>query len=242
MAYPPGLEPIETASVDELQALQRDRLRSSLRRAYEHVPHYRAAFDAAGVHPEDVRDLTDLRHLPFTTKAHLRDSYPFGMLAVPREQLARVHASSGTTGRPTVVGYTAADLDTWASLMARSIRAAGGRPGRPAPQRLRLRPVHRRPRRARRRGAARLHGRPGLRRHDRAPGAADRRPRAADHHGHPVVPARDRGRDGPPGHRPAVHRPGGRDPRRRAVDRPDAPGDRGACSASTRSTSTGSPR
>ncbi len=129
MAYPPGLEPIETASVDELQALQRERLRSSLRRAYEHVAHYRAAFDAAGVHPEDVRDLSDLRHLPFTTKAHLRDGYPFGMLAVPRDRVARVHASSGTTGRSTVVGYTAADLDTWASLMARSIRAAGGRPG-----------------------------------------------------------------------------------------------------------------
>lgn len=129
MAHPRGLEPIETASRDELQALQLRRLRSTLQHAYDHVAHYRAAFDASGVHPGDVRDLADLRHLPFTTKAHLREAYPFGMLAVPRDQLARVHASSGTTGRPTVVGYTAEDLDTWASLMARSIRAAGGRPG-----------------------------------------------------------------------------------------------------------------
>src|SRR4051794_640367 len=129
MAYSAQLEPIETASVDELRVLQLDRLRSSLRHAYEHVPHYRAQLDAVGVHPEDVRDLTDLRHLPFTTKADLRDNYPFGMFAVPRERVARIHASSGTTGRPTVVGYTHGDLDTWAQLMARSIRAAGGRPG-----------------------------------------------------------------------------------------------------------------
>ncbi|HEX5561667.1 MAG TPA: phenylacetate--CoA ligase PaaK [Nocardioidaceae bacterium] len=125
----PGLEPIETASVDELRALQLTRLGETLRRAYEHVPHYRAAFDAAGVRPEDVRDLSDLASLPFTSKADLRANYPFGMFAVPREQVARIHASSGTTGRPTVVGYTAEDLDTWATVMARSIRAAGGRPG-----------------------------------------------------------------------------------------------------------------
>ncbi len=113
----------------ELEALQLQRLRESLTRAYEKVPHYRAAFDEAGLRPHDVRDLGDLGHLPFTTKADLRDNYPFGMFAVPREQVSRVHASSGTTGRPTVVGYTAADLDTWAEVMARSIRAAGGRPG-----------------------------------------------------------------------------------------------------------------
>jgi len=127
---PPGeLEPIETASVDELRALQLERLRWSLRHAYDNVPYYRKMFDVAAVHPDDLADLADLAKFPFTTKASLRDNYPFGMFAVPREQVARVHASSGTTGRPTVVGYTAADIDTWASVMARSIRAAGGRPG-----------------------------------------------------------------------------------------------------------------
>ena len=123
------LDPIETASVDELRGLQLERLRWSLRHAHEHVPHYRAAWDAAGVHPDDVTSLADLASLPFTTKADLRDQYPFGMLAVPREQVARLHASSGTTGKPTVVGYTRGDLDVWAQVMARSIRAAGGRAG-----------------------------------------------------------------------------------------------------------------
>ncbi|MFL6163231.1 MAG: phenylacetate--CoA ligase PaaK [Jatrophihabitantaceae bacterium] len=124
-----GLEAIETASRDELAALQLDRLRWSLRHAYQNVPHYRAAFDAAGVHPEELRELADLARFPFTSKADLRDNYPFGMFAVPRTEVARIHASSGTTGRPTVVGYTAADVDTWAQLMARSLRAAGVRPG-----------------------------------------------------------------------------------------------------------------
>jgi len=123
------LEPIETASVDELRALQAERLRWSIRHAYEHVPHYRASFDAAGVHPDDVTTLEDLAKLPFTTKADLRENYPFGMFAVPRDQVVRVHASSGTTGRPTVVGYTREDLDVWATVVARSIRAAGGRAG-----------------------------------------------------------------------------------------------------------------
>src|SRR6185437_12306906 len=123
------LEPIETASVDELRALQLERLRWSLRHAYDNVPYYRQMFDVAAVHPDDLKDLSDLAKFPFTSKASLRDNYPFGMFAVPREQVVRVHASSGTTGRPTVVGYTAADVDTWASVMARSIRAAGGRPG-----------------------------------------------------------------------------------------------------------------
>jgi phenylacetate-CoA ligase len=126
---PGDLEAIETASVDELRALQLARLRWSLRHAHDHVPHYRAAFAAAGVHPDDVQELSDLARLPFTTKADLRENYPFGMFAVPREQVVRVHASSGTTGRPTVVGYTRDDLDTWAAVMARSIRAAGGRAG-----------------------------------------------------------------------------------------------------------------
>ncbi|MBO1767558.1 phenylacetate--CoA ligase PaaK [Allobranchiibius sp. GilTou38] len=123
------LDPIERAGVDELRALQLNRLQWSVRHAYDNVPHYRAAFEAAGAHPDDVRDLSDLARLPFTTKADLRDNYPFGMFAVPREQVSRVHASSGTTGRPTVVGYTAEDIATWSGLMARSIRAGGGRPG-----------------------------------------------------------------------------------------------------------------
>ena len=126
---PEDLEPIERASADELRALQLERLRWSLRHAYDEVPAYRALFDEHGVHPGDLRDLDDLAAFPFTDKAMLRAHYPYGMFAVPRERIARVHASSGTTGRPTVVGYTAADLRTWARLMARSIRASGGRPG-----------------------------------------------------------------------------------------------------------------
>src|SRR6201996_6823049 len=122
-------EPIEHASLDELRALQLDRLKWSLRHAYANVPHYRSAFDAAGVHPDAVRDLADLTKLPLTSKETLRRNFPFGMFAVPRERVVRVHASSGTTGQPTVVGYTAGDIDTWAAVMARSIRAAGGRPG-----------------------------------------------------------------------------------------------------------------
>ena len=123
------LEPIETASRDQIEAVQLERLQATLQRAYEQVPHYRAAFDAQGVRPEDCRSLADLASFPFLVKKDLRDTYPFGLLAVPRERLARIHASSGTTGKPTVVGYTAADIDHWANLVARSIRAAGGRPG-----------------------------------------------------------------------------------------------------------------
>ncbi|MEU4426829.1 phenylacetate--CoA ligase PaaK [Actinoplanes sp. NPDC024001] len=123
------LDPIETASVDELRGLQLQRLQWTLRHAYENVPFYRRRFDAAGVHPDDCRSLDDLARFPCTTKQDLRENYPFGMFAVPRERIARIHASSGTTGRPTVVGYTKNDLDTWADVMARSIRAAGGRPG-----------------------------------------------------------------------------------------------------------------
>jgi phenylacetate-CoA ligase len=126
---PGDLEPIETASRDELQALQLKRLQWTLRHAYDHVPHYHAAFEAAGLHPNELKSLTDLARLPFTTKKELRDHYPFGMFAVPREEVARIHASSGTTGKPTVVGYTRNDIDVWATVMARSIRAAGGRPG-----------------------------------------------------------------------------------------------------------------
>ena len=122
-------DPIELASRDEVQALQRERMAWSLKHAYENVPHYREAFDEAGVHPSDFRDLSDLAKFPFTTKAVFRDTYPFGLLAVPQDRIARLHGSSGTTGKPIVVAYTKADLDMWASVMARSIFAAGGRPG-----------------------------------------------------------------------------------------------------------------
>ncbi|MBL8275581.1 MAG: phenylacetate--CoA ligase [Pelomonas sp.] len=126
---PGELDPIETASRDELQALQLQRLRWSLQHAYDHVPHYKASFDAKGVHPSDLKSLADLAKFPFTTKHDLRANYPFGLFAVPREQMARIHASSGTTGKPTVVGYTLKDIDNWANLVARSIRASGGRAG-----------------------------------------------------------------------------------------------------------------
>ena len=123
------LEPIETASRDEISALQLERLKWSLRHAYENVPMYRQRFDEAGVHPDDLKTLADLAKFPFTYKNDLRDNYPFGLFAVPREQIVRIHASSGTTGKPTVVGYTRRDIDTWADLMARSLRASGTRPG-----------------------------------------------------------------------------------------------------------------
>ncbi|AOL02863.1 MULTISPECIES: phenylacetate--CoA ligase PaaK [Burkholderia] len=129
MTTPLPLEPIETASRDELTALQLERLKWSLRHAYDHSPVYRRKFDDAGVHPDDLKALADLSRFPFTTKSDLRDSYPFGMFAVPQDQISRIHASSGTTGKPTVVGYTAGDIDTWANLVARSIRAAGARRG-----------------------------------------------------------------------------------------------------------------
>ncbi len=124
-----SLDPIEIASRDEIAALQLDRLKWSLRHAYENVPFYRASFDAAGVHPDDLTSLADLAKFPFTKKSDLRDNYPFGLFAVPREQIVRVHASSGTTGKPTVVGYTARDISNWADLVARSMRASGTRPG-----------------------------------------------------------------------------------------------------------------
>ncbi len=126
---PGELEAIETASRDEITALQLQRLRQTLQRAYDKVAHYRTAFDAAGVQPGDLKSLADLSRFPFTTKKDLRDNYPFGLFAVPREQVSRIHASSGTTGKPTVVGYTQSDIATWADLAARSIRAAGGRAG-----------------------------------------------------------------------------------------------------------------
>jgi phenylacetate-CoA ligase len=124
-----SLEPIETASVDELRALQLKRLKATLQHAYDNSPVYKAKFDLAGVHPQDCKSLADLAKFPFTTKKDLRDGYPYGMFAVPRGQCARIHASSGTTGKPTVVGYTKNDIDMWASMVARSIRAGGARPG-----------------------------------------------------------------------------------------------------------------
>jgi len=123
------LEPIERASRRKLRDLQLARLKWSLKRAYEKVPHYRRKFDAAGVKPGDLKTLADLARFPFTAKADLRDTYPFGMFAVPMDKVVRIHASSGTTGKPTVVGYTKKDIDTWSQLMARSMRAAGARPG-----------------------------------------------------------------------------------------------------------------
>jgi phenylacetate-CoA ligase len=123
------LDPIEIASRDEISALQLERMKWSLRHAYENVPFYRSSFDQAGVHPDDLKSLSDLSRFPFTVKTDLRDNYPFGMFAVPREQVARVHASSGTTGQPTVVGYTKTDLENWGTVVARSLRAAGLKPG-----------------------------------------------------------------------------------------------------------------
>ncbi len=123
------LDPIEIASRDEIQALQLERLKWSLAHAYKNVPFYRESFDKAGVHPDDLHSMSDLAKFPFTVKTDLRDNYPFGMFAVPRQEVSRIHASSGTTGRPTVVGYTKNDIDTWANVMARSMRAAGTRPG-----------------------------------------------------------------------------------------------------------------
>ncbi len=124
-----SLDAIEIASRDEISALQLQRMKWSLKHAYDNVPFYKASFDAAGTHPDDLKSLQDLAKFPFTKKQDLRENYPFGMFAVPREKLARIHASSGTTGKPTVVGYTASDVDMWASVVARSLRASGTRPG-----------------------------------------------------------------------------------------------------------------
>ena len=123
------LDPIEKASIDELRSLQLKRLKATLHHAYAYSPVYRAKFDAAGIHPDECKCLADLSKFPFTAKSDLRDSYPFGMFAVPQSQVVRIHASSGTTGKPTVVGYTANDVHMWAECVARSIRAAGARPG-----------------------------------------------------------------------------------------------------------------
>ena len=124
---PSDLEPIVTARRDELTAVQLERLKWSLNHSYNNVPFYKQHFDAHGVHPVDLRSLEDLAKFPFTVKKNMRDNYPFGLFGVPMDDIVRIHASSGTTGKPTVVGYTKNDIDNWANLMARSIRAAGGR-------------------------------------------------------------------------------------------------------------------
>lgn len=182
------LEAIEIASRDEISALQLERMTWSLTHAYENSPFYNKRFDEAGVHPSDLKTLSDLAKFPFTTKKDLRDTYPFGMFAVPREKLARLHASSGTTGKPTVVGYTAKDVDIWANVVARSIRRWRPR-RRSGACRIRLRPVHRWSWCTLRRGKARLHGSPCLRRDDGTAGDADRGFQAAHHHGYPLLHA-----------------------------------------------------
>ena len=222
---PDDLEPIERASIDELRGLQLERLQWSLRHAYDNVPHYRKAFDAKGVHPDDCKSLEDLALFPFTAKADLRDNYPFGMFAVPQAQVSRIHASSGTTGpshrrrlhrrrHPHMV-------DGHGPLDPRQRRATG----RQGARRVRVRPVHRRSRCALRRRSARLHGHPDLRRHDRTPGHADPRLRARRHHGHAVVHVGHRRRDGTAGRRSAHDQPAGRHLRRRTVDERHAPRD-----------------
>ena len=220
------LDPIEVATREEIAALQLVRLKETVKRVYDKVPHYRKAFDAAGVLPQDLKSLADLAKFPFTTKADLRANYPFEMFATPQDRIVRIHASSGTTGKPTVVGYTQADIETWSQVVARSIRACRCAPRHEAAQRLRLWPLHRRPRPALRRRAARPHHHPRLRRHDRAPGAADRRLRARHHHRDAVLHAGDPRRVPPPGPRPAHDEPEGRHLRRRALDRRHARRDR----------------
>src|ERR1700737_4268430 len=186
-----AMEPILGVSRDELECLQLERLRTTLQHAYANNANYKRKFDAAGVHPDDLRSLVDLAAFPFTAKKGLRDAYPFGFFSVPREQVARIHASSGTTGKPTVVGYTRNDLAIWGNLMARSIRASGGKAGMK---------VHVAYGYGLFTGGLGAHygagrvgrgGVPGFRRHDRAPGAAHPRFRARHHHGDAVLHAGD---------------------------------------------------
>ena len=171
-SYTPLIDPIERASRDEIAGLQLSRLKWSLRHAYENVAAYRAKFDAAGVNPDDLKTLSDLAKFPFTTKADLRDNYPFGLFAVPQEKVARIHASSGTTGKATVVGYTAADIDVWAQIVARSMRASGVRPGMKVHVSYGYGLFTGGPWRALRRRETGLHGDSGFRRHDGAAGCS----------------------------------------------------------------------
>ena len=240
---PGDLEPIETASRDEIAGAAA--AAPARRRCSTPTTTCRTTARPStrkGVHPDDLKQLSDLAKFPFTVKKDLRDNYPFGMFAVPREQVARIHASSGTTGKPTVVGYTAARhrhlgqpggaLDPRRRRPARRHRARG----------LRLRPLHRRPRRALRRRARRLHRDPDVGRPDREAGAADPRLQARHHHGHAQLHAGDHRGVRAPGPRSARELAEGRHLRRRALDRGDAPRDRDARPASTRSTSTACPK
>src|SRR6202050_3154561 len=228
MANRDQLETIEKATKDSLQALQLERLKTTLQRAYAHVPHYNKKLDAAGAHPGDLKELSDLAKFPFTTKDDLRQNYPYGMFAVPMSDIVRIHASSGTTGKPTVVGYTQNDIDTWSLLMARSIRAAGGRSadkihvaygyglftgGAGAPFGGRAL--------GRRRHSAR-------RRFHRAPGPAHSRFCPRHHHGDAVLYAGHRRRVRAPGFFARRLQPTAGHFRRRAVDRNHARGNRAA--------------
>jgi hypothetical protein len=223
---PGDLDPIETASREEIAALQLQRLKWSLQHAYDNVPHYRKKFDDKGVHPNDLNTLADIAKFPFTTKADLRDNYPFGMFAVPRTQVARVHASSGTTGKPTVVGYTLKDIDTWANLVARSIRGAGGRPGDICHVAYGYGlftgglGAHYGAERA---GCTVI---PMSWRADGKAGPADHGLQARHHHGHAVVLAGDCRRVCPPGRGPRGHFAQSRHLRRRALGRRHACADR----------------
>src|SRR6202162_2587697 len=189
--YRAEMDEAERASRDAIMALQTQRLAWSLAHAYDNVAHYKRAFDKAGVHPSDFRRLSDLAKFPFTVKTDLRDNYPFDMFAVPREKLVRVHASSGTTGKPIVVGYTRADIATWSTVMARSLRAAGGRTGMIIHNAYGYGFFHRRPWRALRCGAARLYRGADFGGHDRAAGPAHQRLPPRHHHGDAELHAGD---------------------------------------------------
>ena len=209
-----------------LERLQVERLRETLRRVIAHVPFYRESFRAAGVGPEDIRGIDDVRRLPFTTKQDLRDHYPFGLFAVPLAEVARIHASSGTTGKMTVVGYTRRDLESWAEVCARSFGCAGVRPRRHRAQRLRLRALHRRARRALRRRAARGDRDPDLGRQHQAPDHDHAGLRRHGAHLHALLRAEPRRDDPGAGRRPRFAQAARGHLRRRAVVRGDAQGDR----------------
>src|SRR3954465_1827548 len=214
------LEAVEKLSVGKLRQLQLKRLRWSLEHAYKNVAHYRKKFGAAKGKPAQCKSLDDLSRFPFTTKADLRETYPFGMFAVPMDKIVRIPASSGPTGKPTVVGYTARNLAMWSDVMARSMRAAGARPGDKVHNAYGYGlftgglGAHY--------GAGRLRADrgPGRRRHDRASSATHRRLQAADHHGHAELHARHRRRDGAAGPRSEEELAAHRHVRRRAVDQP----------------------
>ena len=212
------LEPIERASADELRALQLQRLQWSVRHAYENSAPYRAKCERAGVHPADLRRHADLAHFPFTVKEDLRASYPFGMLAVPRAQLVRIHASSGTTGRSTVVGYTRRDHRDLGGARRALDPCRRRPPRRPGAHRLWLRAVHRRARGALRGGTARLHGGADVGRPDAEAGAAHLRPEARPHHGHALLHAGDRRGVPAPGARSGAQLAARRDVRCGALD------------------------